>query len=89
MYRGRKTDARRLMAKIGWEHGRAGRPGRVPFAGINVNPVPADEEMAYWVGYDAGIESTPGDVNPWAALDSECPLSSPIDSQARQRRQYT
>jgi hypothetical protein len=68
---------RRLAAKQGWYEGHSGLDGNAPSktvmgarGGVAHNPVPADEEAAYWRGYDEGVEARGrgliGNANPYA-----------------------
>lgn len=72
----RKAELRRLAAKQGWYAGHSGAEGNPPTktvmgprGGVAHNPVPADEEAAYWRGYDEGQEAKrrglPGNANPY------------------------
>lgn len=70
---GRKAELRRLAAKRGWDDGHDGyeaapptKAVMKPFAnGFQGNPVPWDEEKAYWDGYFEGEIATHDAKNPY------------------------
>ena len=71
---GRKAELRRLSAKQGWYDAFDGSGPYPPRKGV-MHPsgravkhqVTADEEQAYWDGYDEGLVAESGDDNPYAA----------------------
>ena len=84
---GRKAELRRLAAKRGWHDGHEGREGQsptkcvmLPFAnGYGENPVPADEEQAYWNGYDEGRDAKSDATNPYCKpIAQKCAAARPL-----------
>lgn len=79
-----------MAAKRGWYDGHEGRDGRaptkavmLPFAsGFGENPVPIDEEQAYWDAYGEGRDAKQDETNPYAATPNVEPIGEASISNA-------